>query len=292
MKGKGGKGGGNRNCRKGKPCGATCIAQKKICWVNLPGGKPGSNGGRNLHDSTTKVRDMLKTRQGGGPAPAAAPQPQSAPAVKTELSALEKAKAALKAQLAEDMKKTEEGNLSREQKIINKRQKDTKLTGEQAAAIRTYTSDRDIRGVNQYRNVNNCLRNPGACTNKEEADKLKGSLDSALAALPKNTDNFQFTRVIPMTQSTAQLADFLRNAKVGTTLRDPGYASYSSDKGVAEGLSKYGKSIKLVTRSGQIVPVNQYSNIKEEMEGILPRGSSLKIASITEDDNGITAILE
>jgi hypothetical protein len=296
----GGKAGANRKrCTKGKSCGSTCIARDKDCWVDLPGGKPGSNGGKNLHDATTKVRDMVASRVSGkapapSPVPSTSPKPP-APAEKTELTALEKAKAAMKQAVAEQTKKndTKAGitPISEEQKIINKRQDDTKLTGEQSKAIRTYTSDKDIRGVNQYQNVNNCLRNPSACANKEEAEALRKGLDSALSALPKNTDNFEFTRVIPLSQGTQQLYNFLKNATPGTTLKDPGYSSFTSDKTHAQGLARYGKTIKMVTKSGQIVPVNQYSLVKDEMEGILPRGSSLKIVNVKEDANGLTVTL-
>lgn len=180
------------------------------------------------------------------------------------------------------------------QRIMNQRQDATKLSDAQARAIRTYTSDRDIRGVNQYQNLNNCLRNPGACKNASEAQALQKELDSALSALPKNTNNFQFTRVIPLGKETTQLYDYLKNAQKGSILEDPAFGSFTSDKSHAAGLSNpvWGKTIKLVTRSGQIVPVNQYSNIKDEAEGILPRGSKLKISRVVEDQNGITAFLD
>jgi len=182
------------------------------------------------------------------------------------------------------------------QKIMNKRQDAAKLefSSPEAKSIRTYTSDRDIRGVNQYQNLNNCLRNPGACKNAEEAKKLQEGLDNALRVLPKNTDNFEFKRAIPVSRETAELYDFLKNAKPGTVLQDKGYGSFSSDKGYAAGMAdpRFGKTIQLVTRSGQIVPVNQYSNIKDEAEGILPRGSRLKISKVVETEGGLVAYLE
>jgi hypothetical protein len=316
-------GAGRKRCTKGKSCGATCIAAEKDCWVDLPGGKPGSQGGKNLHDATSKVRDLIASRTGGKaptslpvPSPSApvspakpalepkqvtpevkpTPQKTATPTEKPEPTALEKAKALLKQSVAEQIKKSDAkaggSPISEEQKKINKRQDDTKLTGDQSKAIRTYTSDKDIRGVNQYQNVNNCLRNPSACANKGEAEALQKALDSALSALPKNTDNIEFTRVIPVTSGTQQLYNFLKNSTPGTTLKDPGYGSFSSDKAHAQGLAKYGKNIVMVTKSGQIVPVNQYSLVKDEMEGILPRGSSLKIMNVKEDANGLTVTLE
>lgn len=322
-------GGGPRNCTKGKSCGATCIARDKYCWVNLPGGKPGSNGGKNLHDAISKVRDLVQSRQGGVVKPTNSPAPQT-PKNRTEAQknaallkeqrrkereakslqgAKDRASKDMDAVVAKkkpagatslspaEIRKREKLEESGEaQRIMNRRQDATRLDplGADAKAIRTYTSDRDIRGVNQYQNLNNCLRNPGACKNAEEAKKLQEGLDNALKVLPKNTDNFQFTRVISLSKDTQQLYDFLRQAKAGTILKDPGYGSFSSDKGYAAGLSdpRWGKTIKLVTRSGQIVPVNQYSNVKDEAEGILPRGANLKIARIVEDQNGITAFLD
>ena len=93
-------GAGRKRCVKGKSCGATCISFSKECWVDL-GGKPGTNGGKNLHDATGKVRDLVKNRKqtggatgggGGGvegtpqktqpqpkPQPKPNPQPQQQP---------------------------------------------------------------------------------------------------------------------------------------------------------------------------------------------------------------------
>lgn len=100
-------GAGRKRCTKGKSCGATCISAKKECWVDLPGGKPGSNGGRNLHDSTSKVRDLVKARAGKGesvipqpkpqpkPQPTPQPKPQPQPQTRTEA---QKAAADLKRQ--------------------------------------------------------------------------------------------------------------------------------------------------------------------------------------------------
>jgi hypothetical protein len=341
-------GAGRKRCTKGKSCGATCISAKKECWVDLPGGKPGSNDGRNLHDSTSKARDLIKARTGKGgsvtpqpqpqttpqpkPQPTPQPKPQPQPQTRTEAQeaasrakqqrqkereakSFEKAKSGvgrdLDAAVAKTKKKPAENQpLSQSeirkrekleqsgeaQKIMNKRQDAAKLdfSSPEAKSIRTYTSDRDIRGINQYQNLNNCLRNPGACKNAEEAKKLQEGLDNALRSLPKNTDNFEFRRAIPISKETAELYDFLKNAKAGTVLQDRGYGSFTSDKEHAAGLAdpRFGKTIQLVTRSGQIVPVNQYSNIKDEAEGILPRGASLKITKVVETESGLVAYLE
>ena len=325
--------------------------------MSLPGGKPGSNGGKNLHDSTTRVREMILKRKAGAgaaapipqpapkPKPTPQPQPQTQPQpskpktrseaqaeaakLKQQRKKEREAKQAekVKANMGKDLdaaiaktkkktkpEKTEEsggGRLSpaevrkkekleasgQAQKIMDKRQDDAKLNpiGPEVKAIRTYTTDRDVRGVNQYQNLNNCLRNPGACQNAEEAKKLQEGLDNALKALPKNTDNFEFTRVIPINQYTTQLYDFLKSAKPGTVLEDKGYGSFTSDKSHAAGLAKpyFGqKHIQLVTRSGQIVPLNRYSAIQDEAEGLLPRNAKLKIAKVEETENGLTAYLE
>lgn len=66
---------GRKRCTKGKSCGATCIAGKKKCWVDLPGGEPGSNGGKNLHDALGKVRQKIQGKGSGG-VPPAQPQPK------------------------------------------------------------------------------------------------------------------------------------------------------------------------------------------------------------------------
>lgn len=327
-------GAGRKRCTKGKSCGATCISAKKECLVDLPGGKPGSNGGKSLHDSTSKARDLVKARTGkGGPvSPQLTPQPKPQPQTRTDAQAaaaklkqqrqkereaksLEKAKSGMGKDLdaavaktkknpaggqplsQSEIRKREKLEQSGEaQKIMNKRQDAAKLefSSPEAKSIRTYTSDRDIRGVNQYQNLNNCLRNPGACKNAEEAKKLQEGLDNALKVLPKNTDNFEFKRAIPVSKETAELYDFLRNAKPGTILQDKGYGSFSSDKEYAAGMAdpRFGRTIQLVTRSGQIVPVNQYSNIKDEAEGILPRGASLKISKVVETEGGLVAYLE
>jgi hypothetical protein len=78
-------GAGRKRCIKGKSCGATCISFAKECWVDL-GGKPGTNGGKNLHDGTGKVRDLVKGRKktggaigGGGGAEGTPPKPQPQP---------------------------------------------------------------------------------------------------------------------------------------------------------------------------------------------------------------------
>ena len=84
-------GAGRKRCTKGKSCGATCITATKACWVDL-GGEPGSNGGRNLHDATSKVRDIVKNRsgsvgnaqQGITPTPQPQPKPQSVSEPKKE----------------------------------------------------------------------------------------------------------------------------------------------------------------------------------------------------------------
>jgi hypothetical protein len=88
-------GAGRKRCTKGKSCGATCINAAKACWVDL-GGEPGSNGGRNLHDATSKVRDLVKGRMKTGstigangarstpPKPQPIPQPKPQPAKEKE----------------------------------------------------------------------------------------------------------------------------------------------------------------------------------------------------------------
>ena len=82
-------GAGRKRCTKGKSCGATCIVATKQCWVDL-GGKPGTDGGRNLHDAVSNVRDLIKKRTGSGGgesqkiAPTPQPNSQSAPQSKTQ----------------------------------------------------------------------------------------------------------------------------------------------------------------------------------------------------------------
>lgn len=70
---------GRKRCVKGKSCGASCIQKSKICWVDLPGGRPGSNGGKNLHDATSKARDLIqkkKSSTSAGSSTPVSPKPQ------------------------------------------------------------------------------------------------------------------------------------------------------------------------------------------------------------------------
>lgn len=188
----------------------------------------------------------------------------------------------------------------RKLKEIDRRQEEAmkSMSETDLKAITDYTKAHNPLNVfgrgRSYKNLNSCVRKKEGCKNKKQ-NKHAEELDTALNKMPKNEDKVPFYRGVPVGKNTKALYDMLKNAKPGTTMKDPGYGSYSSSDGVARsfggakvgGENREGKRMILfVNKSQEIRPINKASAIKEENEGILPRGTTSTIRRVTEDEQG------
>jgi hypothetical protein len=185
-------------------------------------------------------------------------------------------------------------------KEIDRRQEEAmkSMTKEDLKAIHDYTEAKnplDLFGRGRsYKNLNSCVRKPKGCKDEKQQQFAK-ELDSALQKMPKNEDGVPFYRGVPVNRGTQAFYDMLKNAKPGTVMKDPGYGSYSSSDAVARsfggsqvgGKNKKGKKMIIFVNKGkEIRPINKASAIKEEHEGILPRGQNSTIRKVSEDDQG------
>ena len=162
-----------------------------------------------------------------------------------------------------------------------------KLTLTELEAIADYT---DEAGDRPYAEVNKCARRT-PCRNRKASQHIK-ELDAALAKVPANKDGDTFYRGMGVTPGspTAKLYKMLENAKPGTQLEDPGFASYSSRESVADSFMIGEKTIKFVSRNKNLRPINTFSMIEMEYEALLPRNATSTIRSVTKQ--GGTLIVE
>jgi hypothetical protein len=167
------------------------------------------------------------------------------------------------------------------------------LEAKDVRAIRDYAGGQTGEGGRSYKGLNKCLRQRLPCLNSVHREHAK-HLDAVLKKLPANTDGDVFYRGMAVEGKAAQqLYDRLRKAKPGTTLKDPGFSSYTSDKGWAEVFqtsAETNKSILFVSRNKELRPMNLLSRASNEYEAILPRGTKTTIRKVTED--GDTLIVE
>jgi hypothetical protein len=216
--------------------------------------------------------------------------------VKAAIAKVKKAEEALKTpeQKAADRKYADERiEMMKRQKLIDEAQDKTKLTAAQKKALKDYTGSGTVD--RSYAGLNDCLRTPSKCKSKKEAELFTKELDDAVRALPKNDAGNPFYRGVSAEKgAAAKLYKVLANAKPGTSLTDPGFGSYSSDRKQAEffmsNLTPESKNILFVSRNKGLTPINRFSDIPSENEAIMPRGTAQTIRSVTR--NGGTLIVE
>lgn len=163
----------------------------------------------------------------------------------------------------------------------------SQLSKKDFQAIKDYT---DEAGSRPYTEVNECARKK-SCMNLAAKRHIR-ELDAALKKLPANEDADAFYRGVSVNpgDATEKLYRALEKAKPGTTLKDPGFGSYSSKEQVAEGFMSGSKNIKFVNRNKELRALNVFSSIPDEYEALLPRGVSVTIRRVTKD--GDTLIVE
>jgi hypothetical protein len=177
-------------------------------------------------------------------------------------------------------------------------QRETKLTPKQEKAIRDYTqtqanTQNPSRG---YSELNGCLRSPPSCKDKETSDTFAKELDSALATLPKNESGSPFYRGTKAdSPQTRALYQRLLNAEPGTSIRDPGFGSYSSEDGIAKefaGMGSRSPGILFVSNSKAMTPMNMFSMLPHEREALMPRDTEQTIRRVTKVGNTLIVELD
>jgi hypothetical protein len=202
----------------------------------------------------------------------------------------------IKAQVAKtkeqaEKKEKEEEKFETAQKKRDEGQKAAKLSPRDKKVITDYTKETMGQSARSYDNMNGCLRRPPTCPDTKESGKFVKEFDAALSKLPKNEEGNAFYRGVRVEDDgTRQLYETLVNAQPGTRLKDPGYGSYSSVERRAKSFAKGKSNIMFVTRNKNMAPINMYSDVKDEYEAILPRGTEQTIRKVTKEGN--TLIVE
>ena len=178
-------------------------------------------------------------------------------------------------------------------KLRDQKQETTKLSPKEQKALKDYTGEGD-EGGRSYRNVNACLRSP-QCRDKA-AQQFAKELDQTVSKLPSNDEGNPFYRGVNATSGGALgLYKALEKAQPGTTLKDPGFGSFSSRRAVAAEFMNSdldAKSILFVSRNKGLTPINMFSELPNEYEAILPRGSEQTIRSVTKAGNTLVVELD
>ena len=204
-----------------------------------------------------------------------------------------KAAAAQLKKNAEDKAK-EEANFEAAQKRRNEGQLAANLSAKDKKVIADYTKETMGQSARSYDNMNSCLRSPSTCPDKKTSSRFTKEFDAALAKLPKNEEGNAFYRGVQVRPGqTEQLYKALENAQPGTRMKDPGYGSYSAERRQAEHFTNRNvPNIIFVTRSKSMTPINMHSEIKEENEAILPRGTEQTIRKVTKEGKNLIVELD
>ena len=162
----------------------------------------------------------------------------------------------------------------------------------QKTALKDYTNE---GGERSYSILNACLRQPKECDkeNKSWTSKHAREIDSALKSLPANEKGETFWRGVSVDNPHARaMYDFLSTAQPGTTIADPAFGSYTFDRNVVSNFTSVGRNIIFVSRSKQLRPINEFSEIRSEAEALLPRGTTQTVRSVTKDGNQLIVELD
>lgn len=194
---------------------------------------------------------------------------------------------------AESRKKAEE-SFETAQKKREDGQLAANLTAKDKKVIADYTKETGGQSPRSYDNMNGCLRFPPSCPDPKTSKQFVKEFDAALKKLPKNDDGNEFYRGIQVNPGqTEQLFKALENAKPGTRMKDPGYGSYSAERRQAERFTSRNRpNIIFVTRNKSMTPINVYSEVKEENEAILPRGTEQVIRSVKREGKNLIVELD
>jgi hypothetical protein len=215
--------------------------------------------------------------------------------------AIEKVKSSPEAKAAEEKLKKEVEAKTNEEKAFEKAQSRREagqiaagLSAKDKKVIADYTKETMGQSPRSYDNMNGCLRNPPSCPDTKTSKKFVKEFDEALSKLPKNESGEQFYRGIMVSPGqTEQLYKALENAQPGMRIKDPGYGSYSAERKQAQHFTnRHHPNIIFVTRSKSITPINVYSEVKEENEAILPRGTEQTIRKVTKEGKNLIVELD
>lgn len=165
---------------------------------------------------------------------------------------------------------------------------------EARAAIRNYSSDSSVmrgdRAASEpaYKSMNNCGRSPKDC--RPGVKEEMAQFDKALKEMPANTAGGSYYRGFSPRQ---EVYDQLASLKVGDTFSDGGYSSFSRNPAVAQDfMSRVKPSVLIESRSKDIRAIEQFSRIKKEQEGVLPRGLNQTVREIRQEGNVLTIVVD
>jgi hypothetical protein len=210
--------------------------------------------------------------------------------VNKKIGALPEVKAAQAAQkpiINEGQKKLDEAAMGFRERTNQQysRAEAAKITAAQKKAIHSYTEEATSEKFG-YMHMNHCSRQPPTCPDPKQAKKFSADLDSALKSLPKNDQGEPFFRGIHVANEgpTAALYAALEKAQPGQKFKDPAYGSYSSVPGIANDfVGSRTRGIVFISRNKSLTPIAPFSELKDEAEAILPRGTEQTIRSVTRD---------
>ena len=159
-----------------------------------------------------------------------------------------------------------------------KKPPEVEISDKARAAIKDYTEDKPKPPA--YKGMNNCGRGK---TCSEKSKRQTAALDSALQELPANTSGGSYFRGFNASVSSF---DQLSNLSVGDSFSDGGFGSFSRDPSIAQGFAggpTKPRRVIIESRSTSIRSAEQFSRLKKEQEGILPRNVPQTVRSVEKD---------
>ena len=164
----------------------------------------------------------------------------------------------------------------------------TPISKAEATTLRNYIMGGSME-TGSMLDTNMKLRGVNRDSLSSKEKKQISDMDSALQKLPQNTSGQTHYRGFYLDPSTD--SKLIQSLKVGATLKDPGFSSYSRDKEQAEEFADQGmgRPFVIVTKNKGLRDVRRYApeEYEDQQESILPRGTALKIDRMT-NAGGIT----
>lgn len=180
------------------------------------------------------------------------------------------------------------------QQIRDERQRGANLSEKEKNTILEYTTATEDEEPRSYRAVNKCLRYPKSCRDSTESQKFVKELDSAIRKLPKNGEGNEFYRAVDADgEGMDKLYKTFENIKPGAKVKDPGYGSYSAERGAVNSfVDGSQRSILFVSRNRNLTPINEFSEWKQENEAVLPRGTEQTVRKVTKEGGNLIVEFE
>jgi hypothetical protein len=267
--------GSDANCKKGMPCGNSCISKMKKCKKGLGTAVAAIaehiTNPDNLEKGAGSSQDPLESFFQNGELDfdkdlnlvATSPEAQKA---------LEKFNAIEEAEKAKE--KEDDGDRTYSQKLNENAPPPTE---EQAVAINTYTGS-------MYRDINGLLRGKKDFNDPEYEKEVQDIADKASEGLRSLPDYKGETY-----RGTSLDNSLIAKMKVGGTYSDKGFLSTSSDPKIADafngGNAGVGKTAVLFTIDGKHgKDISKASSYDDEKEILFNPNSKFKITSMEEKD--------